>query len=297
MKRVELPTLGLMLGVYGAWLALTWHHDALPFWTLVLAGGWLAAWHASLQHEAIHGHPTSSRRLNAWLARWPIGWLWLPFDLYRDSHLAHHGTRGLTVPGVDPESSYVSPELWTRLPRLARAVLWANQTVLGRLVLGPPLVFFRFVAEEVARLARGDASHLRAWRAHLGPMAAVLAWALGVCGLSLGEYLLAFVYPGVALTLLRSYTEHRPGPDVAKATAVVESSWPLSLLFLHNNLHSVHHAEPGLAWYRIPARYHADRTGIAEANGHFVFGGYREVMRRYALRPKDSPIHPQGGAP
>ena len=49
------------------------HPASLPWWVVLPAGAWLTAWHGSLQHEAIHGHPTRSARLNAALAWLPIG--------------------------------------------------------------------------------------------------------------------------------------------------------------------------------------------------------------------------------
>ena len=56
--RIEGPTILLAVLIYGAWGLVTWWHAALPTWLLVCAGGWLVAWHGSLQHETIHGHPT-----------------------------------------------------------------------------------------------------------------------------------------------------------------------------------------------------------------------------------------------
>ena len=36
-------------------------------------------------------------------------------------------------------------------------------------------------------------------------------------------------------------------------TAIVEGSWFFGPLFLFNNLHSLHHAEPLMPWYRYNA--------------------------------------------
>ena len=49
-RSVEAPTLIVAVVIHGAWLALTWWHAALPAWALVAGGGWLVAWHKSLQH-------------------------------------------------------------------------------------------------------------------------------------------------------------------------------------------------------------------------------------------------------
>jgi fatty acid desaturase len=74
---VELPTLLLAAAIYGGWLALTWWHAALPVAVLFVAGGWISAWHNSLQHETIHGHPTRSALINTAIG-WPPINLWLP---------------------------------------------------------------------------------------------------------------------------------------------------------------------------------------------------------------------------
>jgi fatty acid desaturase len=71
----------------------------------------------------------------------------------------------------------------------------------------------------------------------------------------------------------------------------------MSLLFLNNNLHALHHAEPGLAWYRLPARYRARRNELLKANGGYRYDGYGEIFGRYLLRPKESAVHPFLGAP
>src|SRR5688572_24014575 len=113
MRRFEAPTGLVALGVYAGWLGLTWHYHSLPAWLILPLGAALMALHGSLQHEAIHGHPTPWRSLNAMIAGAPLA-LWLPYPLYRESHLAHHGCGRLTDPIEDPESFYLAPERWRR---------------------------------------------------------------------------------------------------------------------------------------------------------------------------------------
>ena len=55
--------------IYGSWFALTAGWAEVPAWAAIPAMAWLLAWHGSLQHETIHGHPTSSVRVNAALGR------------------------------------------------------------------------------------------------------------------------------------------------------------------------------------------------------------------------------------
>jgi fatty acid desaturase len=293
-RRVELPTLAVAVAIYTGWLALTWAYHALPAWLIGPAGGWLLAWHGSLQHEAVHGHPTGRRWIDAAIAGPPLG-LWLPFPLYRDSHLAHHQVATLTCPLEDPESYYLTAEAWRRTPAPVRAVRWAMQSALGRLVLGPPVVVARLLLVELPLVVRGDRRRLAIWTVHAVACAAVLGWVVGVCRVPLTGYLLLFVYPGLALTLLRSFAEHRPGADQQRRTAIVESGPILSLLYLNNNLHLVHHRAPGLPWYQIPRRFREQRAALLADNGDFHFTGYRAVLRRHALSIKDAPVHPGGG--
>lgn len=290
-RRCELPTWALTVAIYGGWLALTWWASELPWWIVGALGGWLVAWHGSLQHEVIHGHPTRYERLNLALGWLPLG-LWLPLGIYRDEHLAHHDAAPLTDPLEDPESNYVTAERWARAGALGRAYLWVRATLLGRAILGPPEAALYLYRGELRRVWGGDRRRVRHWLAHGAGVAVVLAWVVGVCGVSPWVYALLFAYPGSALTLVRSYAEHRPAPSQPERTAVVERAPLLGPLFLFNNLHIVHHAHPGLAWYEIPARYRAFREHYLRKNGGYCFRSYAAIALRYALRPLDHPVHP-----
>ena len=288
---LEIPTLALAAVIYGGWLALTWSWSAMPLWAWLPAAAWLLAWHNSLQHEAVHGHPTGRPMLDGLIAGVPLG-LWLPFPIYRASHLAHHGTSLLTDPFDDPESYYVDGGTWRRMPRTARWVVSAMQTVCGRLVLGPPVVVLRLVAAEARLVAGGDRARIRIWLLHAAACAAVLAWVVGVCGIPAWLYLIGFVYPGLALTLLRSFIEHRPAGEQSARSALVEAGPVMSLLYLNNNLHALHHAAPQIAWYQLPSIYRETRAVLLRRNGGFRYAGYLEVLCRFALRAKDSPVAP-----
>ena len=61
----------------------------------------------------------------------------------------------------------------------------------------------------------------------------------------------------------------------------------MSLLYLNNNLHCVHHSDPGLAWYRLPALWRARREEVLANNGGYRFSGYGEVVRRYAFTSRE----------
>ena len=172
------------------------------------------------------------------------------------------------------------------------ACTWSNQTLAGRLCIGPALIAGRFWLGEARRLLRGDFAHARTWAGHVVGVALVFAWTAGVCDLSIAAYVALFAWPGLSLTLLRSFAEHEPATEADRRTVIVESGWLGSLLYLNNNLHAVHHAFPGLAWHAIPGARRARRDMFASPDGPRIHRGYAAIARRFLLRPRDCPVHP-----
>ena len=289
--RVEWLTISVAAIIYSAFGLLTWFHSALPWWALVLPGAYVLAWHSSLQHEVVHGHPTSRPWLNELLV-FPNLWLWMPYRLYRSTHLAHHRNERLTHPVDDPESYYMTAESWTHCGPLAKRFHELYNTLAGRLLFGPAVVTWQLYAAEAKRLARGDTRHVGAWIHHAIACAVVLIWVSEVCGLAIHWYVALFVYPGISLSLVRSFLEHRAHRDTAKRTVVVEAGRLMSLVFLNNNLHAVHHQEPGRPWYTLPERYREQRDKVLVENGSYVYAGYGEVFKTYLLRRKEPVLHP-----
>ena len=94
-RPVEWPT---WLALGGLWLAfglLTYFHGDLPWWIVTPIGAYLVAFHGSLQHEALHGHPTRSAALNEFLVFPPLS-LWIPYRRYKKLHLTHHRNDTIT---------------------------------------------------------------------------------------------------------------------------------------------------------------------------------------------------------
>ncbi|WP_337269151.1 fatty acid desaturase [Oryzifoliimicrobium ureilyticus] len=289
--KVEWQTVLLALVIYASFLAVTWFWRSLPLPILVLFGGWLIAWHGSLQHEAIHGHPTRKQAVNDAIA-WPPLSLWLPYAIYRQSHLVHHRDEHLTDPIEDPESSYLTQTAWERLGRTGRIVAELNMTLLGRLTIGPFVMIASFLAGEAIHLASGDKERRLVWFRHLLGVTVILWWTIFICKMPIWLYFLGFVYVGAALTRLRSYAEHRYADEQDERTAIVENSPVFGLLFLYNNLHVVHHQRPAIPWYRIRSYYAANRANLLKLNGGLVYDGYLEIARKFLLKPHDDPRHP-----
>ncbi len=284
---VEWPTLGVIMVFWVLLGVLITTGTRLPPALLIVAFAVLGGLYMSIQHEAIHGHPTPSRSLNWLLSSAPLGVV-LPIARYRDTHLAHHAA-DLTDPADDPESHYVSPEAWAEASGSYRMLLRANRTMVGRLAIGPFL--------GVARSLRADVSLLRsrrdvraAWMLHVIAVGALVT-VLRIAGVPMWIYMLGFVFGGSSLTALRSFVEHRAIDDGARS-AIVRSGWFFSAIFLNNNLHYTHHQLPGAAWFRLPELTRDLNAETVAANGAGVYRGYSDVARQFMFKPFDQPVHP-----
>jgi fatty acid desaturase len=254
------------------------------------------AWHHSLQHELIHHHPSRRLWINTALGFPPLS-LWLPYIRYRALHLSHHRDDLLTDPIEDPESYYMMDAAWQRRGPIGRAATRLLNTVVGGILFRPLVATARFLFNEATALAAGSGERWRVWGLHLLGVIAVIVWVEAVCGISFWRYLGFFVYPGLALTAVRSFAEHRAAHDPAHRTAIVEHAPILGLLFLYNNLHVVHHRHPGMPWYAIPRYYRLNREGLLRLNDGLVYRGYRDVIGRYLVREHHSPAIPQSCLP
>ena len=291
-RRIEWPTIALAVIIYGLWFLATAFWRDLSWWALTAVGAWIIAWQMNLQHETIHGHPTPKRFVNEAIGVWPLS-LWLPYSLYRATHLRHHQDANLTDPFEDPESYYWTAAGWRDLGPCARALAQAQSTLLGRVVLGPALMIGRFLTDLGRDAWRGKNGARSVLFRHLLACVPVLIWVVGVCGMPFWVYLAAFVYPGMSLAMVRSFAEHRAAPEPEKRTAIVENARILGPLFLFNNLHVAHHLRGGLPWYQIPTFYRLNRAALIERNGGLVYRSYFDVARRYLLKPHDRLVHPE----
>lgn len=289
--QYEGPTWCVAAAIYAGWGLLTWFYHDLPLWFILPAAAWLVCWHGSLQHETIHGHPTRNPLVNELVGSPALG-LFIPYRLYKMSHLRHHHDERLTFPFEDPESYYVDAKEWKKMGALRRRLLLFYNTLFGRLTIGPPLNLAMMARDEINRLRRGERDHVDAWLLHIPAVAIVLYWVCGVCNIPLLSYILFFAWPGLSLTMLRSFAEHRAVDEVRERTVIVQTTPWMRLLYLNNNFHSVHHDYPRLAWYQIPARFRAHRDAFLKDNGHYYFSCYGEQFRRYLFRAKELPVHP-----
>ena len=287
-EAVEGPTGGLLALTYAVWGWAT-AGDVPPVLGLVLVA-LSGALHASLCHEALHGHPTRHGWLNAALV-FPALSVVFPYGRFRDTHLAHHHDEVLTDPYDDPESNYLDPAVWDRLSPLRQMLLRLNNTLAGRLVLGPALGAQAFLLGDLRAIIAGDRAVLRDWLLHVPAVGLVALWGAVLGTLPAWAFILG-TYGALSILKIRTFLEHR-AHDLARArTVVIEDRGLLALLFLNNNFHVVHHMHPGVAWYRLPALYAARRAEYLRRNGGYLYRSYAEVFRQHFLRAKDPVPHP-----
>lgn len=287
--RVEWPTLLLIAASYAAlFLGLFIVPPYSIALSVVLLSGVIAL-QSSLQHEVLHGHPFARRWIGDALVITSFN-LFVPYLRFRDTHLAHHHDANLTDPYDDPESNYLDPAVWARLPVWRRALLKANNALLGRMVLGPFIGQMAFMQSDWRAILAGDRAVLWGWLWHIPVTGALIALVMAA-PLPVWAYLMA-CYAGLGLLKIRTFLEHQAHERASGRTVIIEDRGPLAFLFLNNNLHVVHHMHPRLPWYRLPALYRANRDRYLTRNGGYAYPSYAAVARRHLFWPKDPVPHP-----
>ena len=285
--RIEWPTLLLLAATYVIWaLAIFWLAE-VALWAAVIVAALAITQHSSLQHEVIHGHPTTNHTVNTLLVCPPLT-LVIPYLRFRDTHLAHHMDSRLTDPYDDPESNFLDAGEWESLPRWFQALLSWNNTLAGRLIVGPLIGTVHFMRSDWG--LRHQRVVWRGWLWHLPASAAVLA-VIAASPIPIWAYLVA-CYLALSILRIRTFLEHRAHELSRARSVLVEDRGPLALLFLNNNLHVVHHMHPGVPWYKLPALLRAERDRFLKANEGYRYRSYGEVFRKYFLSRKDPVAHP-----
>jgi fatty acid desaturase len=155
------------------------------------------------------------------------------------------------------------------------------------MVLGPLVqagACWAGLADDARRSPRGALRLLT----HLGGVAVVLL-VVDAAGIALWVYVVGVAWVGGALSLLRSFAEHRWTASGTRS-AVVNAGPAMSLLYLNNNLHHTHHQRPGVAWFRLPVEHRRLDASTEAARGAGAYAGYGDVVRRYLFRAFDAPV-------
>lgn len=291
MKFGEWPTVVLIVFTGFSWMLLIGNYAELGAWVVCPLAAIIVTLQSSLQHEVLHGHPTRNPALNEALVYCSLG-LFIPYRRFKSLHLRHHNNDRLTDPYDDPESFYLAWREWDRLPSVIKTVLKLNNTLIGRLTIGPAVSLIGFYGSEFRMLRAGNKVVLRAWIHHLAGLVPIILFIVLVGGMPVWLYALAIAYPGMSLLMLRTYAEHRAHENAEARSVIVEFCPVFSLLFLNNNLHVVHHAHPRAPWYQLPRIYRSARADWQRRNEGYVFASYVEMAKHYFFKVKEPVAHP-----
>ena len=244
---------------------------------------------SSFSHEVLHGHPFRDERLNTVLVFPALGLL-VPYHRFRDTHLAHHHDPSLTDPYDDPETNYIDPAVWSRWSAPRRALYQWNNTLLGRMTVGPAIGLACFYAGDIRALWAGNRRVAFAYVFHLAGLIPVALWLIWVGEMPLWFYA-SCVYFSTSILKIRTFLEHRAHEKARCRSVIIEDRGLLSFLFLKNNLHAVHHAHPRLPWYRLQACYNSRRPEFLQRNEGYAYRSYAQVARLFLTRAKDPVPH------
>ena len=291
MKRsIEWPTLILTLCVYGAYafgaFVVLPVSLVLGMLIMVIAG----VLHSSLTHEVLHGHPFKSAIANALLV-FPALIIFIPYLRFKDTHLEHHRDERLTDPYDDPETNFMDPQVWDQLPKWRQSLHLFNNTLLGRMFLGPVLSQIAFMRADIRLILAGDSRVALGWLLHVPSLIVAYVMVVLVADVPVWLWVVAS-YLSMAILKIRTFLEHRTHDHPRGRSVVVEDRGLLSFLFLNNNFHSVHHAHPSVPWYALPRLFASKRDRFLAMNDGYHFGCYGEVMRKFAINRKDPVAHP-----
>ena len=284
----EWRTLAVVIAVYGLTVLTVLRYDVLTPWLAVPMLAVLGAWHLSMQHEVLHGHPFKNQFLNDAIGGIPVT-LWIPYLAFKKDHHEHH-LSDLTNPALDNESYYVSQEQWDKAGRIRRAAWTANRTILFRMFVWTIVSTITYVLSVLKRAVRGEKGDRLAVALHVVGLVFVV-YLVSLSSMPLWQFALGTVYGGRILNAIRPFPEHKYQSGVETRTAMIMAGRFMSLLMLNNNLHVAHHEEPGVPWYRYDKlMQRVNAVQRARDAGVLYEGGYAEVFRKFSFKPVDSPV-------
>ena len=286
-ETAEFRTFFLITACYSAIAVLILNPLDIPLIAQMVLLIPLITLHSSLQHELMHGHPFKSQRVNDLLAMVPVG-LFVCYYRFKESHLKHHNDRVICDPYEDPESWYLTKDSWHQKPTWLQNLLQFNNTLIGRMLLGPAIGIIGFTAHE---MKQGPLSVRLFWFLHF-TFSTFLLLAINTWGnIPVWAYLIC-CYFGYSLLMIRTFIEHQASSSILARSVIIEKKGFFSFLFLNNNFHAVHHAYPKLAWYRIPTLFERNRDRFMGNNKNYYFKNYAEVFARFLFTVKEPVIYP-----
>ena len=284
----EWKTLGVIVAVYGLTVLTVVRYDVLTPWLAIPMLAVLGAWHLSMQHELLHGHPFRNQFINDAIGIIPVT-LWMPYFAFKKDHHEHHKS-DLTNPELDNESFYVTQEQWDNAGPIRRAAWTANRTILFRMFVWTIVSTISYVTLVLKRAIRNEQGDRLAVVLHVIGVVAVV-YLVSLSSMPLWQFALGTVYGGRILNAIRPFPEHKYQNGVETKTAMIMAGPFMSLLMLNNNLHIAHHDDPKIPWYRVnELSKRVNAVERAREAGVLYEGGYAEVFRKFSFTPVDSPV-------
>ncbi|QTN36161.1 fatty acid desaturase [Cognatishimia activa] len=287
---IEWPTFLLLVLCYAGfalgtiWASSVWLPLGMAVTTIAIV------LHSSLTHEVVHGHPFRSQLLSE-ATVFPVLGVFIPYLRFKDTHLDHHQDSKLTDPYDDPESNYMDPEAWSQLSFICKALLTVNNTLFGRIVLGPAIGQIVFMKCDATQILKGNRRVLAGWLLHIPGLALVFWFVASVSAMPVWAYLIC-AYIAYGVLKIRTFLEHQAHEKYRGRTVIIEDHGPLAWLFLYNSLHVVHHMHPKLPWYRLPVAFKDNRDRYLGRNDGYYYSSYWTILKRYFFTPKDPVPHP-----
>lgn len=251
MGRVAWPTVIFSVTVIIAYLAAVTLTAAgwLPLAAAIPLVAVLTYLAYTTAHEAAHGTISGSRQSMRWLNEalgYAAAWiLMIPMTAHRHEHLAHH--RNTNDPETDPD--FVVSEITHSLASAPRVV--------ARILLGQYRYYFKY------RWGKGPRSQdvylCLEVVAALAPRLALCAAGFWLQGLAL--FVVAWLIGVAILLYLFAYIVHTPhtatGRYVDTSTILVPGVLGkiVTVLWVYQNYHSIHHLFPRVPFYCYPALF------------------------------------------
>lgn len=206
---------------------------------------------AMLAHEAAHRLLLQKKRANDWVGRWIVGYpVFIPTDLYRLGHMAHHNDEmGPKEPDIPLYRGYPIPRASFR-----RKLLRDAFGVTGYKLLKPLLLAVCSKNKDFRKLGFSI----------IGTQAVIFAVfaATGHPWLYLFMWFLPFMTIWRVFNRLRAIAEHGGmirSKDRRETTHSVTQSWFARFFFAPYNLgfHLAHHVDSSVPWRKLP-EYHRE---------------------------------------
>ena len=288
--KIEWKTLGVMVFCYLLWgLGTTLVYNVSPVLGFIIITLMISL-HSSLQHEVLHGHPLPNQKLSELLVYPAIGLL-IPYERFKDTHLKHHYDPNLTDPYEDPESNYLDPKVWNKISKVIQGILLINNSLLGRIILGPLISMVVFIRGDIRDYLLGQKRILISWLHHVLGVFLVCLWLVSFSQIPLIVYFIC-AYFGLGLLKIRTFLEHRAHEHPRGRTVIINDRGFFSFLFLNNNFHLVHHMHPNISWYELPRIFDRDKEKFLQRNEGYSYTSYFDIFKKYAFQRKDPVPHP-----